>query len=252
MDILSHNRAAWNSYVTNQNRWTLPVSDEVIENARKGDWKVVLTPTKAVPQEWFPSFSGLRILGLASGGGQQGPILAALGADVTIFDNSENQLAQDHSVSERHGLGIRTLQGDMRDLSVFADASFDLIFNPCSTSFVDDVLPVWKECFRVLRPGGVLMTGFHNPVTLQFEEDTLNFAYPQPFSDLQSLPKEKLEKLLADGEALIYGHTLTAQIGGQLQAGFMLTAMFEDGWGGTNVLDPWFPGFIATRAVKPA
>jgi hypothetical protein len=49
----------------------------------------------------------------------------------------------------------------------------------------------------------------------------------------------------------MFGHTLSDQIGGQLQAGFMLTAMFEDDWGGRNILDAWFPGFIATRAIRP-
>lgn len=251
MDILSHNRAAWDGYVEKLDRWTKPVDDETIAKARNGEWSIVLTPTKPVPHDWFPAFAGLRILGLASGGGQQGPVLAALGADVTVFDNSGKQLGQDRAMSGRHGLDIKTVQGDMQDLRAFPDGSFDLIFNPCSTAFVEDVLPVWKECFRVLRPGGILMTGFHNPVTLQFEEDTVNFAYRQPYSDMRSLPAEKRDKLIADNEALMHGHTLTDQIGGQLNAGFTLTSMFEDDWGGRNILDEWFPGFIATRAIKP-
>ena len=71
------------------------------------------------------------VLCLASGGGQQGPILAAAGANVTVFDNSPAQLRQDELVARREGLSIRTVQGDMRDLSAFADGSFDLIFHPC-------------------------------------------------------------------------------------------------------------------------
>ncbi|VFT25172.1 putative methyltransferase [Pseudomonas aeruginosa] len=51
----------------------------------------------------------------------------------------------------------------MRDLSTFADASFDLVFNPISNLYVDDVLPVWRECARVLRPGGKLLASFYNP-----------------------------------------------------------------------------------------
>ncbi|MEZ4517470.1 MAG: class I SAM-dependent methyltransferase [Chloroflexota bacterium] len=67
---------------------------------------------------------------MASGGKQQGPILAAVGANVTVFDNSAAQLAQDELVSKREGLSIRTVQGDMRNLSVFADESFDLYLSP--------------------------------------------------------------------------------------------------------------------------
>ncbi|TVZ25848.1 methyltransferase family protein [Gillisia sp. Hel_I_86] len=232
MDIAKHNKSAWDNYVDKKDRWTIPVSEEELENAKNGNWSIVLTPKKTVPHNWFPSLTGLKILGLASGGGQQGPILATLGADVTIFDNSEKQLQQDKILSDKFDLDIKTVQGDMKDLSVFTDESFDLIFNPCSILFVDNVLPVWKECFRVLKPNGILMTGLMNPISLQLDEDNLKLIYKQPFSDLHSLPTEKLEALKRTKEALIFGHSLTDQIGGQLDAGFTLTAMFEDNWGG--------------------
>src|SRR4051812_38408055 len=132
MNIIKHNSQAWDNYVDKKDRWTIPVSEQEIEEAKIGNWNIVLTPTKPVPHKWFPELKGLKILGLASGGGQQGPILAAAGADVTIFDNSEKQLLQDKKLSEQFNLNIKTVQGDMRDLSVFPDHSFDLIFNPCS------------------------------------------------------------------------------------------------------------------------
>lgn len=250
MDIIKHNEIAWDNYVAKKDRWTIPVSATEIENAKKGRWDLVLTPKKPVPHNWFPELNGLKILGLASGGGQQCPVLSALGADVTVFDNSKEQLQQDKQVSDQFHLNIKTVQGDMRDLSVFKDASFDLIFNPCSVIFVDDVKPVWKECFRVLKPGGILMTGLVNPLSLQLHEEHLTLIYKQPFSDIHSLPAEKLEELKQNHEALIFGHSLNDQIGGQLEAGFMLTHMYEDNWGGENKMDAFFPAFIATRAVK--
>jgi ubiquinone/menaquinone biosynthesis C-methylase UbiE len=251
MDIVKHNKLAWDNYVDKKDRWTIPVSDQELENVKNGNWSIVLTPKKAVPKNWFPTLKGLKILGLASGGGQQGPILATLGADVTIFDNSEKQLLQDKTLSDKFDLDIKTVQGDMKDLSVFADNSFDLIFNPCSILFVDDVLPVWKECFRVLKPNGILMTGLMNPISLQLDEKNLTLIYKQPFSDLHSLPTEELEELKKNKEALLFGHSLTDQIGGQLDAGFTITAMFEDSWGGENKMDEFLPAFIATRAIKP-
>jgi 2-polyprenyl-3-methyl-5-hydroxy-6-metoxy-1,4-benzoquinol methylase len=123
IDPLAHNRAAWDAQVAAGNRWTQPVSSDEVAGARAGDWQVVLTPTVPVPRGWFGDLRGKRVLGLASGGGQQGPLLAAAGAEVTIFDNSPAQLAQDRLVADRDGLTIATVQGDMRDLSAFADAS---------------------------------------------------------------------------------------------------------------------------------
>lgn len=252
MDITKYNKAAWDHYVDKKDRWTIPVTEQELEQAKNGNWNIILTPKKGVPYHWFPNLNGLRILGLASGGGQQGPILATLGAHVTIFDNSEKQLQQDRTLSDKHNLNIKTIQGNMKDLSVFNDNSFDLIFNPCSVLFVDDVLPVWKECFRILKPNGILMTGLINPISLQLDEDDLQLIYKQPYSDIHSLPSEKLADLIKNNEPLIFGHSLTDQIGGQIEVGFNLTHMYEDNWGGENKMDNFFPSFIATRAIKPS
>lgn len=251
IDIVNYNKSAWDGYVEKRDVWTIPVSEDDLIEAKNGNWSIVLTPKRPVPQKWFPDFKGLKILGLASGGGQQGPILATLGADVTIFDNSEKQLLQDKIVSEKFQLDIKTIQGDMKNLSIFDDNSFDLVFNPCSILFVDDVLPVWKECFRVLKPGGILMTGLINPLAFQIDEQSLKLMYKEPYSDIHSLPKDKLDELKKNNEALSFGHSLTDQIGGQLAAGFVITDMYEDDWGGESDIDEYFHSFIATRARKP-
>jgi 2-polyprenyl-3-methyl-5-hydroxy-6-metoxy-1,4-benzoquinol methylase len=252
MNISDHNKNAWDKYVTDKIRWSIPVSKDKIDNAKNGNWAIVLTPTKPVPHNWFPELKGLKILGLASGGGQQGPILAALGAEVTIFDNSENQLNQDRKLSDEFKLNIKTVQGDMKDLSVFSDESFDVIFNPCSVGFAENLKPIWQECFRVLKPNGILMTGLINPVTFQLAQDeqTFKLVYTQPYSDLHSLPKEKLDELIKNQEALEFGHSLTDQIGGQLSAGFVITDFYEDYWGDQQLIDKYLPSFFASRGVK--
>src|SRR5690606_22018192 len=173
---------------------------------------------------------GADVLCLASGGGQQGPILAAAGARVTVFDNSPAQLAQDRAVAQREGLDIRTVEGDMRDLSALEDGAFDLIFHPVSNAFAPEVRPVWREAYRVLRPGGVLLAGFANPAMYLFDFDKADneglreVKHRLPYSDVQSLSAEELEKVLQSGRPLEFSHSLEAQIGGQLEAGFVLTA----------------------------
>src|SRR5690348_12334798 len=157
MDIRAYNRMAWDRHVEQGNPWTRPVSPEAIAAARQGQWDIILTPTKPIPKDWFPDLRGADVLCLAGGGGQQGPILAAAGATVTVFDNSPKQLAQDRMVADRDGLALRTVEGDMRDLAQFADASFDLIVHPCSNMYVPEVQPVWAEAFRVLRSGRALL-----------------------------------------------------------------------------------------------
>jgi SAM-dependent methyltransferase len=256
MNIRDYNRDAWNRAVGNGNQWTIPVGSDEIERARAGEWQIILTPTKPVPRDWYPAeMKGADILCLASGGGQQGPILAATGANVTVFDNSPAQLAQDRLVAERDGLAITTIEGDMADLSVFPDETFDLIVHPCSNVFVPDILPVWREAFRVLRPGGALLAGFTNPVVYIFdqflaEEGIFQVKHSLPYSDLRSITDEERNRYVEKGEPLEFGHTLEHQIGGQLAAGFHLVAMFEDYWA-NRPLAEYMPTFIATRSVKP-
>ena len=84
--------------------WAQPVDEATIAKARTGTWEVVLTPKTPVPKAWFGDLRGQRVLCLASGGGQQAPILAAAGATVVSFDLSEEQLRKDQLVAERDRL----------------------------------------------------------------------------------------------------------------------------------------------------
>lgn len=254
-----HNREAWNQLVEGGNKWTRPVDAATVARARAGDWSVVLTPVKPVPRAWFPPLAGAEVLGLASGGGQQGPILAAAGARVTVLDLSDRQLAQDRAVADRDGLTLETVQGRMDDLSMFDDGRFDLVFHPCSNCFAPDVRPVWREAARVMKPGAVLLAGFNNPIAYAVHEadaerGLLRLVNRIPYADVDH--PETVARRTAEHQPLEYGHTLEDQIGGQLAAGLMLTGFFEDQWNGDDEWERAFnavmPTFMATRAVRPA
>lgn len=102
MTYIEENSKIWDERSDNNDTWSIPVTSEMVQQAREGVWSILLTPTKPVPANWFPEKLGeKKIMCLASGGGQQGPILAATGADVTVFDNSKIQLEKDEFVAER-------------------------------------------------------------------------------------------------------------------------------------------------------
>ena len=255
-DVRRYNAMAWDKAVERSSRWTQPVEPEAIAAARKGEWSIVLTPTVPVPRAWFPPLAGAAVLCLASGGGQQGPILAAAGARVTVFDNSPQQLAQDRYVARRDNLDLTTVEGDMRDLSAFASDTFDLIVHPVSNVFVPDVRPVWREAFRVLRPGGAMLAGFCNPVLYIFDQERLDegelvVRHKIPYSDLTSLTDDERARYVDDMQPMEFGHSLTDQIGGQVDAGFVVAGFYEDVWPGT-LLHAYLPTYIATRALKPS
>lgn len=256
-DFITHNRAAWDRQAEEQQEWSRPVSSDLIMAAKNGQWQVHLTP-RPVPKEWLGDVTGKRILCLASAGGQQAPVLAAAGAQVTVFDISDQQLEQDRLVARRDDLTLETVRGDMCNLGAFANANFDLVFHPISNLYVQDVHPVWRECHRVLRAGGTLVSSFYNPVVfigdrdaIYAEQGVIRPRYTLPYSDLNDLDEAALDKKRQHGEAVVFGHTLTDLIGGQLKAGFSIDGFYEDKQPNPRFLvDKFMPTFLATRAVK--
>src|SRR4051794_22774461 len=126
MDVFAYNRRAWDRQAQTGNRWPGPVGPHGLDAPRRRAWQGGPPPTRPVPRGWFPALAGLEILCLASGGGQQGRVLAAAGAAVTVLDASPVQLARDRLVADREGLPLRTVEGDMADLSAFPEGTFGL------------------------------------------------------------------------------------------------------------------------------
>ncbi len=260
MDVTEFNRNAWNLQSLEGCRWSTPHPPEIIERARRGEWDVILTPNRPVPRPWFPGhpdLGGMSILGLASGGGQQIPIFAAAGASVTSYDASDVQLQKDEETCRRHGLDVTIVQGDMADLSAFDSGTFDLIFHPVSNVFAPSLDTVWRECHRVLRPGGRLLSGFMNPCFFLFDhyeaertgEWTIRFRLP--YSDLDGLSEKALADHLGAQVSLEFSHSWEEQIGGQCAAGLSIRGFYEDGWDDeSSGLNRWMPLFAATLAVK--
>lgn len=258
MDISKHNAVFWDIQAELQNEWSRPVSYETVEAAKNGQWEIHLTKNK-LPESWLPKqLKNKDILCLASAGGQQAPVLAAAGANVTVFDISEKQLELDRYIAKRNHLMLKTIQGNMTDLHGIVDGSFDYIIHPISNLYVPDLTPVWCECYRVLRPQGVLLTSFYNPILFVFEKNKeleekglLNPKFKLPYSDIDHLEASILNQKTTNKQALIFGHTLSSQINGQLEAGFLLSGFYEDEHPSPRFLiEEYTPTMIATKAIK--
>lgn len=208
-----------------------------------------------MPLTWFEKAKGKRLLGLACGGGQQGPMFAMHGYETTIMDFSESQLSKDVEVAKRENLYIKTVQADMTKPFPFEYDSFDIIFCPVSNVYIENLDNMYSEAYRVLRKGGLLMIGYMNPWIYMYDGDEvwdqpekeLLLKYSLPFNS--RLLEEKGQLIIDPEYGYEFSHTLEEQIQGQLRNGFAMIDFYESK-DSRNRLSQFGSDYIANLSVK--
>ncbi|MFO0013047.1 MAG: class I SAM-dependent methyltransferase [Planctomycetota bacterium] len=218
--IESINRRAYDAMAQRDHFLTTPVSLSELANP--------LATLDA--RGWLgPSIRGWRVLCLAAGGGRQGPLYTAAGAEVTVLDLSPAMLERDREAARRFDMKMRILEGTMRDLSMFAEAEFDLVAHPVSTCYIRDPLPVYVQIARVLRAGGLYVSQHKQPGNVQ--------ASLQPRDGYYVLETEvgAAAKSVHMGETswlrepntIEYAHSLESLLGGICRSGMMIEDVSE-------------------------
>lgn len=219
--------------------WSRPATSEQLQCAREGKLALPFSPSSTLPAEWLGDLRGKSVLCLAGAGGLQAPMLACAGAEVTVLDLSERMLDKDREVAASENLDISIEHGNMCDLSRFADGSFDLVLNPPSLFYVPDVVPVFREVYRVLKAGGSFIMISFNPIAYVCDYDPQLGCYKA----VNRIPYCSTDH--ADqGNWIEYGHTMESYIGGQLKCGFVLTDYLE------HQMEDITELYFATRAIK--
>lgn len=242
------NKETIDKWAENGWEWSKPVSHEEYMKAKNGKWDVFLTPTVPVPHNWLGELKGKKILGLASGGGQQMPIFSALGAECTVLDYSSKQIESEIMVSKREDYEIEAIEGDMTKILPFEDESFDIVFHPVSNCYVEDVYHVFNEAYRVLKKGGVFLAGLNNEINYIVDNDEKEIVWKMPFNPLKD--EKAKEFMVKENAGIQFSHNMTEQIGGQLKAGFTLVDIYEDtnGFGRLHELN--IKSYVSTKSVK--
>ncbi|MBR2281372.1 MAG: class I SAM-dependent methyltransferase [Spirochaetales bacterium] len=231
MDIYEANSIAWDEEVRRRNFWSRQVSDSSIDKAKEGRPDVWITPFRMVPQDWLDPIRGKKVLNLCGGGGQQTPVLAAYGCDVTTVDNSASQIEQDKLALEKHGLKAKLIKENVLDIA-FSDHSFDYVVMPQALNFIDDIMGLYRLVRRLIADGGHFMFGIANPILYAFDdmvqERRLRIKYTIPFADTVSLSRKELERRLAKKDTVEFSHTLESILGGLVESGFVMDGFYTD------------------------
>jgi SAM-dependent methyltransferase len=222
-EVAKYNQARWRHLVEADAVFTRPALDLDAERARR----------RLDPRGRLGELDGTHVLVLAGGGGQQSIAFALLGARVTVFDLSDAQLARDREAAAHHGVEVRTIEGDMRDLSAFGASAFDLVWQPYSLNFVPDCRSVFREVARVIRPAGIYCVQVANPYFVGVgEADFDGDGYVVRLPYVQGVPVTTTDAAwVAGGRAvepgIEYRQTLEAVINGLIETGFGITHLDE-------------------------
>jgi SAM-dependent methyltransferase len=109
----------------------------------------------------FPLVAGKRVLDAGCGPGVYCEWLVARGADVVGIDVSPRmvELAQ-----QRLAKRATIVRADLaQPLDFLEDDSFDIVISALALDYIRDWSPVFREAFRVLRDGGVLVFSVAHP-----------------------------------------------------------------------------------------
>jgi len=237
-EIARENRERWEELARERVGFSVPWLDLDAETARR----------RVDPEGMLDGVAGRDVLCLAGGGGQQSAAFALLGARVSVLDFAPTQLERDREAAAHHGVTVRLVEGDMRDLSPFPDDAFDVVWHAHSLSFVPDHRPVFREVARVLRPGGSYRLSWTNPFVQGLWNAPWRDGYPvsQPYVDGAEVPSDDPEWDFEADDGTPkrvrgpreFRHGLGAVVNDLLGLGFALLHLREDADGADPGADP--------------
>lgn len=181
-----------------------------------------------------PSIAGRHVLCLAAGGGRQSSLYAEAGAIVTVVDLSGAMLELDRQVAAQRGYSLRLFETSMDDLSMLENQEFDIVIHPVSSCYIPNILPVFAEVARVLRPGGLYVSQHKQPASLQASVDPsphggyqLEHRYYRDSHVPPPRPGSRNGRRLREKGAIEFLHRWEQLIGGMCRAGFVIEDLTE-------------------------
>lgn len=224
---LLQNKKWWEKKVKEDSIFTRPWLDLNADQLKR----FVEGKTKKIPRhldDIYPihvlqNIKDKNVLLLASGGGQQSAIFGLLGAKVTVVDFSMSQLKNDKKAAKHYGYKIKTIEGDISNLSLLINNSFDLVYQAPSMGYVPDVQSVYSEVWRVLKSGGLYRADAQNPQSRFTDKSSWN-GKGYLISEMYSTKTKQRSK---EKKVIEFRHTLDEIFNGLIKCGFEIEGVEE-------------------------
>ena len=173
MDYIAQNKAAWeyNAY----DFWCREAGVPA-ERARK----IVSDPIDALKRysAYFEAYKGVKIANICGSCGKKAVPLAVLGAEVTVFDISEENRRYALELAEAAGVQLQYEVCDVLRLDMERfEGGFDIVFMEGGVlHYFHEIDLFMGTMHRLLKPYGKMICSDFHPFTKI--SDALNFEYP--------------------------------------------------------------------------
>ncbi len=173
MDYTKQNKAAWE-----YNAYDFWVKEAGLPAERAA--KMLADPEKALKRYacYFTSYEGLRVANICGSCGKKAIPLALLGAEVTVFDISDDNRRYAMEMAAAAGTGISYEVGDVlsADMGTYG-GYFDVVFMEGGIlHYFHDIDRFMAVMNSMLKPGGKMICSDFHPFTKM--ADTLDFGQP--------------------------------------------------------------------------
>lgn len=184
---------------------------------------------------YFDTFEGIRVANICGSCGKKAIPLALLGAEVTVFDISEENRRYALEMAEAAGVNIDFIVGDVLEIDMerYRDY-FDVVFMEGGIlHYFHDIDEFMQVMHGLLKPGGKMICSDFHPFTkiadvLHLEQPAMSYFSTEVFEGEMAHARFYEDEIRAQMPKCSYRkYTMSEIINGIIQNGFVLEKFDE-------------------------
>ena len=171
----------WNSKSDDFYQSDIPVYEEIIKNPERA-FPVAVYP---LIKKYLGDLHGKKICVPSSGDNVAVFGFYLLGAQVTSCDFAENQLKHPKIFADKHNWSIEFICQNSMELDKIENGEYDLVYTSNGVHvWIDDLASMYRNFYRVLKPGGFNIFFETHPMSRPFDNTTYEIKISKLYEDI--------------------------------------------------------------------